>query len=372
MSRLYLKNNSNIEHIKFSKTTQHAEFSNELRSKVREYFTTHNTHRYANANMVFKTIFMISLFLIPLIVLCLGLVSSTPMLFVMYMISGLGMTGIGMGVMHDALHGSYSTKTNINKWVGYSINLIGANASVWKIQHNVLHHTYTNIEDSDDDLNMPYFLRFSPNTKYYGIHKFQHIYVWFFYGLLTLIWVSIKDFIRIMRYHKLGFFKKRHEVKIELAKAVLLKVMYYGYSLIIPIIMLPIAPWVIVVAFLSMHFMTGLFISVVFQTAHIMTSNEFPNPDEHGMIDDDWSVHQLATTSNYAPKSRLLSWFIGGLNFQIEHHLLPNVCHVHYKKLSVIVSETALKYDIPYHSQRTFVSAISDHFRMLRSLGQVA
>ncbi|WP_084190388.1 MULTISPECIES: acyl-CoA desaturase [Reichenbachiella] len=312
---------------------------------------------------------MISLFFIPLIIMNVGLVTTPWMLFGMYMISGLGMTGIGMGVMHDALHGSYSNKNSINKWIGYSINLIGANAAVWKIQHNVLHHTYTNIEGADDDINMPFFLRFSPNTKYHSVHKFQHIYVWFFYGFLTLIWVTVKDFVRIPRYKKMGFFTEKHEAKKQLFKTVLLKVMYYSYSLIIPLIVVPLAPWLIIVAFLAMHFMTGLFISIVFQTAHVMPSSDFPMPDEEGMIHDDWSVHQLATTSNYAPNSRLFSWFIGGLNYQVEHHLLPNVCHIHYKKLSVIVSDTAEKYGIPYHTKRTFVAAILDHFRMMRSLG---
>ncbi|MCV9385423.1 fatty acid desaturase family protein [Reichenbachiella ulvae] len=313
---------------------------------------------------------MLLLFFVPLIILSIGVVQSGWMVFLLYLVSGLGMTGIGMGVMHDALHGSYSQNKWVNKVLGYSINIIGANASVWKIQHNVLHHTYTNIEGSDDDINMPFFLRFSPNTKHHRVHKYQHFYVWFFYGFLTLIWVTAKDFVRINRYKKIGYFKKKHDVFKELAKTILWKVIYYSYSLVIPIIMLPVSPWLVVGAFLFMHFFTGMFISVVFQTAHVMPSSEFPNPDEKGMMPDEWSVHQLVTTSNYAPRSKVFSWFIGGLNFQIEHHLLPHVCHVHYKQLSKIVLEKAEKYGIPYNTKPTFWDAICDHFRMMRALGQ--
>jgi linoleoyl-CoA desaturase len=127
----------------------------------------------------------------------------------------------------------------------------------------------------------------------------------------------------------------------------------------------------IILAFICMHFVTGLSISVVFQTAHVMPNVVFPKPNEDGVVDNDWSHHQLATTSNYSPRSRFFSWLIGGLNFQVEHHLLPDICHVHYKKLSLIVSETAKEYGIPYHSKRTFVEAIRDHVKMLRQLGRM-
>jgi linoleoyl-CoA desaturase len=78
----------------------------------------------------------------------------------------------------------------------------------------------------------------------------------------------------------------------------------------------------------------------------------------------------MSTTSNYAPKSRIFSWLIGGLNFQVEHHLFPNICHIHYSKISKIVSETAQEFKIPYLEKRTFLMALSDHVKMLRQLGK--
>jgi len=287
------------------------------------------------------------------------------------MLSGLGMAGIGMGVMHDAIHGSYSKNARVNEYMGYTMNLIGANATIWKIQHNVLHHTYTNINEADDDISAPFFLRFSPHAKRYWLHKFQHIYIWFFYGFSTISWITVKDFIRISRYSKIGFFSGKNEVKIEVIKVVGWKLLYYSYALVVPLCMVSLSPWIIILAFLSMHFITGLCISMVFQTAHVMPSIEFPLPDKNGLIASDWSTHQLATTCNYSPRSELFSWFIGGLNYQIEHHLFPNICHVHYKKLSRIVADTAKEYGIPYNSRKTFISAIGDHIKMLRQLGRM-
>ncbi len=314
---------------------------------------------------------MLLLFFVPIIIINTGIVSSTGLLFALYITAGLGMAGIGMGVMHDAIHGSYSKNQQVNKYLGYTMNLIGANATVWKIQHNVLHHTYTNIDAADDDINAPFFLRFSPHAKRYWLHKYQHLYVWIFYGLSTLSWITTKDFVRINRYRKLGFFSKKNEFRNSVITVVAWKLFYYSYALVLPLIMLPIAPWVVLLAFASMHCVTGLLISLVFQTAHVMPGVDFPLPDDGGLIANDWTIHQLATTSNYSPKSRFFSWLIGGLNYQVEHHLFSNICHVHYKKLSQIVSETAKEYGVPYHTKKTFFAALRDHAQMLYQLGRL-
>ncbi|MFD1095915.1 fatty acid desaturase family protein [Salegentibacter chungangensis] len=320
--------------------------------------------------MFAKTVVMLSLFCIPLIIINTGIVSSVWLLFGLYILSGLGMAGIGMGVMHDAIHGSYSKSRKVNRVMSYTLNLIGANATVWKIQHNVLHHTYTNVEEADDDINTPFFLRFSPHAKRNKLHRFQHLYVWFFYGLSTISWVTAKDWIGIIRYRKMGFLEKKNEYKKELAKLAGWKLLYYTYALIIPIIVVPLAPWIVILAFLSMLFITGVLISLVFQVAHVMPGTDYPTPDKDGLIEGDWATHQLATTSNFAPRNRFLTWIIGGLNYQVEHHLLPNVCHIHYRKIAHIVAKTAKEYGLPYHSKKSFRSAIADHVRMLRWLGK--
>ncbi|WP_192350586.1 acyl-CoA desaturase [Algoriphagus sp. Y33] len=358
-----------MKNLKFDKSGS-AEFSKALRIRVNAYFKGNNTSIYGDGSMVIKTIIMLSVFFVPLITMSTGLISSPALIFALYITSGLGMAGVGMGVMHDAIHGSYSKSKRVNKFVGYTMNLIGANASVWRIQHNVLHHTYTNVDEGDDDINAPFFLRFSPNAKRYWIHRFQYLYIWFFYGLSTVSWITMKDFVRVKRYRDMGFFNKEGEFGRELLKITGWKLLYYSYALVLPLIMIPLPAWIILLAFFSMHFVTGICISLVFQTAHIIPDAVFPKADQDGLIANDWTVHQLATTSNYAPKSKVFSWLIGGLNFQVEHHLFPNICHIHYRELSLIVSETAREYNVPYMVKRTFASALWDHIKMLRHLGK--
>ncbi|MFA0963658.1 fatty acid desaturase [Roseivirga sp. BDSF3-8] len=344
-------------------------FSKTLRNRVNHYFSDNLISKNGNANMVTKTVFIMSLYLVPIFILYTGLIESAWLIFALYMISGIGMAGVGMNVMHDAIHGSYTKSSQKNRWLGYTMNLIGANATVWKIQHNVLHHTYTNIEGHDDDINPPWFLRFSPNSRWNAIHKYQHLYTWFFYGLSTISWITSKDFVRLTRYKKLGFVKGKNAYRNTLIKVIGWKALYFFYTLILPIILLPVSPLVVIGAFLTMHFMTGLIISVVFQTAHVMPETEFNMPDHNDTISEEWLAHQVRTTANYCPRSKVFSWLIGGLNYQIEHHLFPNICHVHYEKISQIVRTTAEEFDIPYQSYQSFGAALKQHYRMLRVLG---
>lgn len=319
--------------------------------------------------MIAKTIFMMSLYFIPVIMVITGMVSHTWQLFACFILSGFGMAGIGMGVMHDAIHGTYSRHPKINKLLGYTLNLVGANAGVWRIQHNVLHHSFTNITEGDDDINAPFFLRFSPHVKQNALHAYQHWYTCFFYGLSTLFWVTSKDFIRFHRYYKMGLIKGRHIYRNSIIKMVIWKIVYFSFILVLPIMFSPFGAGQILLAFVALHFVTGLCISLVFQTAHIMPDVNFPQMDENGTVDGERLAHQLATTCNYSEKSRVFSWMIGGLNYQIEHHLFPDICHVHYRDIAPIVKKTAEEFDIPYYSKKTFVEALKSHFQMLYQLG---
>tara|TARA_R110002012_G_scaffold81945_3_gene207443 strand:+ start:29314 stop:30414 length:1101 start_codon:yes stop_codon:yes gene_type:complete len=354
---------------KFSRVADN-DFSKTLRQRVNHYFKTNNLSKKANTTMVIKTMVMLSLFFIPLILLSTGLVTTTGLLFTLYIICGFGMSGIGMGVMHDAIHGSYSKNKTINRLLGYTFNMIGANATIWKIQHNVLHHTYTNIDYADDDINTPFFLRFSPNGEHHKSQRFQHIYIWFFYGISTIFWVTAKDFVRLKRYKNMGLLNHDQVYRTEIIKMISWKTFYYSYALVLPMIMVPLPWWLILLGFLSMHLVTGMMVSIVFQIAHIMPATDFPLPNEEGLMTNEWYRHQFATTSNFAPKSKLLFWLIGGLNYQVEHHVLPDICHVHYKRLSPIVAQTAKEFGMTYHVKKSIFHAIVDHTRMLRLLGK--
>jgi len=289
----------------------------------------------------------------------------------LWVLMGLGMAGIGLSIMHDANHGAYSKNPTVNRMMGYLILLVGGDDNNWKIQHNVLHHTYTNMHELDEDIDTAFFLRFSPNEKRIGVHKFQHIYAWFFYGLMTMLWSTTKDFEQLFRYKKKGLTKQlKKPFSYLFARLLILKLAYHAFTFVIPLIFVPL-PWgQILIGYLVMHFICGLILALIFQPAHVSPNTEFFNPDENQTVENTWAIHQLLTTTNFAPNSKLFSWYVGGLNYQVEHHLFPTICHVHYKKVSEIVKKTALEFNLPYNSFPTFRSAIYNHASMLKELGR--
>ncbi len=281
------------------------------------------------------------------------------------------MAGIGMGIMHDAIHGSYSRHKWFNNLMSNTISLIGANKDMWRLQHNVLHHSFTNIEDHDEDINAPLFLRFSPHAKKNKLHRHQHWYAWIFYGLSTLSWITSKDFISLERYRKMGLLKDRKTYRKYLRNIIFWKVIFFSLVLALPLLFSPVSVWTIVLAFLTMQFITGLSISIVFQTAHVMPNAEFPLPNEEGKMESERMIHQLLTTCNFSQKGNFLFWLLGGLTNQIEHHLFPHISHVHYKKIAPIVKQTAIEFGLPYNTNGSFVSALTKHFKMLKVLGSM-
>lgn len=351
-------------------STTNRNFSVTVNKRVQEYFKTNEIERHGNLEMVIKTIVMFSLYFGPYALILSGAISNVFALLGLVIVMSLGLAGIGLSVMHDANHGAYSPKRWVNSLIGYSMNLIGANAFNWKMQHNVMHHTYTNVHDEDEDIKPRGALRLSPHSSWKYIHKYQFIYAWFLYGLMTLIWMFVSDFTRIMKYHKNGL-AKRHNNNIVQEWAILLfsKAVYIGYIFVIPLVFTSLGWWQILLGIVIMHYIAGFILAIIFQPAHVIEGTEYPLPDENLTLENNWAVHQLLTTTNFGNKSRWFSWYVGGLNFQIEHHLFPNICHVHYRKIAGIVKETALEFGLPYKSSRTFIGALAGHARLLKQLG---
>jgi linoleoyl-CoA desaturase len=233
-----------------------------------------------------------------------------------------------------------------------------------------MHHTYTNIHDHDEDISPRGVLRLSPDSKWKKIHRYQFIYAWFLYGLLTIVWVVLRDFMRTARYQKEGLLKKYSgAITKEWLILIATKILYVGYTVIIPLIFTSLSLWQIVLGVVAMHYLAGFILAIIFQPAHVVEGTEYPMPDEDNMLENNWAIHQLRTTTNFGNKSRWFSWYVGGLNFQIEHHLFPNICHVHYRKISKIVQSTALEFGLPYKKFNTFLGALKGHTRLLKQLG---
>ena len=361
-----------MKKVRFNNNNQ-KNFMIDLRQSVDEYFSENNISRFGNMRMYIKTVFMLSLYCIPYYLMISGFFdpkSSSLMFWLLWVVMGFGMAGIGMSVMHDANHGGYSKNRLVNKIIGLTLNFLGGSAKNWKIQHNKLHHTFTNIHEMDPDIGPLPILRFSPDTNLLKIHRFQHIYAWFFYGLMSLSWATIKEFRQTADFKKQGLINSKEYVSL-MVEMILWKIIYYAYLLFLPMMLIPnltFGFWFL--GFFTMHFIAGFILGAIFQTAHIMPDCDYPEPDKSGNIENNWIIHQLQTTSNYAPNSRIFSWFVGGLNYQVEHHLFPTVCHVHYKKISEIVKAKTKEYNLPYYSQSNFLKALIEHGKMLYYLGR--
>ncbi|MCI0751834.1 MAG: acyl-CoA desaturase [Flammeovirgaceae bacterium] len=355
--------------IKFSNTRQ--DFFVTLNQRVNEYFKKNQISKHGDIRMYVKTAFMFSLYFFPFFIMISGAVANLWVMFALCLVMGVGLAGIGLSIMHDANHGGYSSKPWLNNLMGYSLNMVGGNAFNWKVQHNVLHHTFTNIHDVDEDISPRGVLRMAPGSPWKPMHKYQHIYAWFLYGLMTFVWIVAKDFFRLIKYQNEGLVKKQKaNIVTEWIILLVTKAAYVGYIFVLPMVLLPITWWQWLIGFMTMHYVSGFILAIIFQPAHVIDGTEYPMPDEQGNLENSWAIHQMLTTTNFANKNRVLSWYVGGLNYQVEHHLFPSVCHIHYRKLAPIVKLTAEEFGVPYKSQETFIGALKAHAKLLKELGR--
>lgn len=346
-------------------------FYTTLKKRVDAYFIENNLSKYANTAMVFKTVVFLLAYLLPFIFL-LAFQPSFGWSILIWSIMGISVAGIGMSVMHDANHGAYSSNDNVNYFVGHSLNLLGGSVFNWKLQHNILHHTYTNITGMDEDIQDRLVLKFSPHTPVKKYHRFQWIYAFLFYGLLTLYWALAKDLVQFRQFAQNGVNPhSKGENRIILLKIVLIKLSYFFVMVFMPVYFFGIPFIEVFTGFMVMHFFAGLILTTVFQLAHTLEHTAHPLPSGNGTIDNDWAIHQLNTTVNFAPGNKFISWYVGGLNYQIEHHLFQRVSHVHYPAISVIVKQTALEFGVPYLENKTFGAALASHIAYLKQIGKM-
>ena len=361
-----MKLNSKVKFVNKNKTL----FFSTLKERVDFYFEEKNISRFADSVMVIKTIVLLSGYIIPFSLL-LHLQPSFGTSLSLWLIMGFSMAGIGMSIMHDGNHGSYSANRHINYLTGNIVNLVGASSFNWKIQHNIMHHTYTNVNEMDEDIEDKPMLRFSPHTPVKAYHKFQWIYAFFFYGMLTLYWVVVKDYVQFVKYIKNGVnTNTKPQNAVVLAKILLVKLFYFSVFLAAPLIFTTLPFYEILIGFLSMHFVAGVILGVTFQLAHTVEGTSHPLPDEKGNIENEWAIHQLNTTVNFSRNNKWLSWYLGGLNHQIEHHLFPKISHVHYPAIAIIVKQTATEFHIPYLENKTFAQALRSHIKTLQNFSR--
>lgn len=337
-----------------------------LKNSVDQYFAQNNLRKTGNWKLYLKTAILLPLSLGIYVFLLLG----TYPAFVgalLTLLLGLGLVAIAFNVMHDACHGSYSSKKWVNDLFSYTMNALGSNAYMWKIKHNVIHHTYTNVDGIDDDIAKSPVLRLCPSQKWVPVHKYQFVYMFFLYSLSTILWAWVTDFTTYLSRRMVVT-----EMKMPLKEHVIFwvsKLGYFAFYVLLPVLFCGWQAWLI--GYLILNVTMGLTLSMVFQLAHIVEKTEFEEAGEKPrQLGTEWAVHELRTTANFAPSNKLVTWFAGGLNFQVEHHLFPRVSHVHYKALSKIVREHCQRFGVPYHSYPRMRQAVASHVRLMKQLGQ--
>jgi linoleoyl-CoA desaturase len=343
-------------------------FFQALKTSVDDYFTTSHLKRTGNWKLYAKTI--------TLIPAAIGIYVSL-LVFPMHWLPAVLLCGclgfilacIGFNVMHDANHGSYSSRKWVNNLMGLSLNMLGGNAFIWKFKHNIVHHTYTNVDGIDDDIAKSPLMRHCATQKWVPAHRFQHIYMVFLYAISTIGWTFLQDF---QKY----FNRKVHNTDLQqmnVAEHIIFwvsKLLYVVFYVLVPALVVGWIPWLI--GFLCMHIVLGLVLAIVFQLAHVVEETEFALAIENDpkKIEAAWAVHQVNTTANFATGNKVISWFSGGLNYQIEHHLFPRISHVHYPAISRIVKNTCRQFNLDYHEFPTMGKAIISHFKVMRQLGK--
>jgi len=272
--------------------------------------------------------------------------------------------------MHDGAHGSFSKYKWVNELASYSLDVLGGSSFMWNMKHNVIHHAYTNIDGIDDDIDIQPWMRMSTTQPKYGFHKYQHRYFWVLYAMLYVLWVFVLDFQKYFK-QRVGSIPLKKMSFYDHFVFWAFKILYIFLFLALPIYLLGFVPWL--VGFLIIALLTGFLISIVFQLAHTVEHTHFPMPDEEtGKLDDEWAIHQLKTTANFAPRNKVISWLVGGLNFQIEHHLFPKISHIHYPAISKIIKQTCAEYDVPYIEYPKMRHAVASHVAFLKQMGRAA
>jgi linoleoyl-CoA desaturase len=342
-------------------------FHQELKRRVNQYFETNKKQTTGNFALFFKACLFFACYL-GLYVHLVYFTPATWLAIIECVLLGCFTAAIGFNVMHDGGHGSFSKSKTVNEIAAFSVNFLGASQIMWRMKHNIIHHTYTNIDGVDDDIEIKPFLRMCSTQKHFWIHRFQHYYFWFLYTLLHIIWVFQTDYQKYFS-KRIGSVPIKKMSMKEHVGFWAAKVAYAMLFMVIPIIKVGFLPWLI--GFLIASMVTGFIISIVFQLAHTVEHVEFPTPSaDTNKIENEWAMHQVQTTANFATKNKLICWLVGGLNFQIEHHLFPKISHVHYPAISKIIKETCNDFNVKYMEFRKMRHAVLSHVTYLRKMGR--
>ncbi len=282
---------------------------------------------------------------------------------------GLAMAGIGFSIQHDANHGGYSEHKSVNHLLGGMLDVVGASSYVWSWKHNIFHHSHPNVVGLDADIDIQPFCRTAPGQRLRAGHRFQHLYIWLLYGLLAVKWHFVDDFKDVLT-GTVGRQKMPRPTGRKLAGMLGGKLLFFGWTLVLPSFFHPF--WQVALGYAVTAFILGVTLAGVFQLAHCVEEASFPEQPQGGAttFTRDWATHQVDSTVDFARGNRLVTWYLGGLNYQVVHHLFPRVCHLHYPALSRIIEATCREHGVRYRTQDSLRGAVGSHIRWLKRMGR--
>jgi linoleoyl-CoA desaturase len=349
--------------VKFSGSDR---FLKEVKRRVDQFFHETGRRRRDCPQMYFKTAGILTWF-VGAYILLMFVVTSWWLVIPLAIILGLAMAAIGFNIQHDGGHRAYSNYQWVNRMMAMSLDLMGGSSYMWDWKHNSIHHTYPNIDGQDDDISVGIFGRLAPQQKRYWFHRLQGVYLWMLYGLLAIKWHFYDDFYNVAS-GRIGGHKVPRPKGWDLVIFIAGKALFLTWAFVIPMLLHPF--WAVLGVYVLAAFVSGVVLSAVFQLAHCVEEADFPLPDATGHMETAWAVHQVQTTVDFSRRSRVLSWLLGGLNFQVEHHLFHKICHIHYPALSKVVEDVCKEFGIRYACNESLFSALRSHFRWLHRMGQ--
>lgn len=340
-------------------------FGRELRRRVDAHFKERGTSERDAPAMFVKSLVVLC-FAAAVYVLLVFFARTWWQAVALGVLMGLAAAEIGFNIQHDGGHRAYSRRRWLNSATAATLDLIGASSYMWRWKHGLFHHQYVNVAGHDADIDLGIFGRLSPHHRRMGFHRWQHIYLWPLYGFLSLKW-WIHDDVRDALTGRSGAHGIPRPAGWELATFLGGKIVFVCLALGLPLLLHPVLPVLGVFALASL--VLGVVLSVVFQLAHAVEEAAFPEVLPDGALDAGWAAHQVRTTVDFCRGNRMVTWLVGGLNFQIEHHLFPHVSHVHYPAISRVVERTCREYGVAYREHPTFLAGMASHYRWLKRMG---
>lgn len=352
-----------MKNIQFKTDESDNQFLKTLRIRVNDYFKINNIKKTGNKTSQVKALFLLTVYLTAFVAIFFS--TSLLQMYICYSIVGILTIFVALNIAHDAAHGTFSDKKWINNIMLYTFDFLGASGYMWKLKHVHSHHPHVNIPNMDGDIKQSNLVRIFPNSPFLKFHKYQYLYMPFLYAFYTLIWLCIRDFRDYYQTDISGKSDIKHSW-LEYAKLFLGKFIFFGRMLLLPYLLLSFSFGEIFLGFFIFHVSASYTVALALISAHVGEHSVYPEPNANGQMKNSWVRHQIITTCDFATDNKVITHLFGAFNHHVIHHVFPNICHIHYPKLTGILIETCKEFDMPYYCTPSLSGAVKSHLKFLK------